>query len=271
MRFRIVSDLHLEFAGIDLPVAENEHKSTLILAGDVCVMNHRTTFHKFFTEMCDRFMHVVYVPGNHEHYHGAIDTSVEKFWRLLDLDVRDQQRLVPKNLHVMNNSVMIIDDVVVIGSTMWTGFRGGNPIIMYDAMHTMNDYNNIRLASDGYRRMHPNDVLDIHRKSSDFVFNEINVAKGAGYDKVLVATHHAPTHLSIAEKYAGRLDENELYANHFEYKIEECSPSVWVHGHLHNRSDYMIGDTRVVCNPRGYVLNHIPENTGFDPLFELVL
>jgi hypothetical protein len=28
---------------------------------------------------------------------------------------------------------------------------------------------------------------------------------------------------------------------------------LWVHGHMHNPSDYMIGDTRVVCNPRGYV------------------
>ena len=25
-----------------------------------------------------------------------------------------------------------------------------------------------------------------------------------------------------------------------------------VHGHIHSQQDYMIGDTRVVCNPRGY-------------------
>ena len=29
-------------------------------------------------------------------------------------------------------------------------------------------------------------------------------------------------------------------------------PKLWIHGHMHNRSDYMIGDTRIVCNPRGY-------------------
>jgi len=28
---------------------------------------------------------------------------------------------------------------------------------------------------------------------------------------------------------------------------------LWTHGHMHNASDYMIGETRVVCNPRGYV------------------
>jgi hypothetical protein len=27
---------------------------------------------------------------------------------------------------------------------------------------------------------------------------------------------------------------------------------LWTHGHMHNTSDYLMGDTRVVCNPRGY-------------------
>ena len=28
---------------------------------------------------------------------------------------------------------------------------------------------------------------------------------------------------------------------------------LWTHGHMHNVSDYMIGEIRVVCNPRGYI------------------
>jgi hypothetical protein len=33
------------------------------------------------------------------------------------------------------------------------------------------------------------------------------------------------------------------------------SPEIvlWTHGHTHEDFDYMIGTTRVVCNPRGYV------------------
>ena len=27
----------------------------------------------------------------------------------------------------------------------------------------------------------------------------------------------------------------------------------WIHGHTHDACDYMIGDTRVLCNPRGYI------------------
>jgi len=28
---------------------------------------------------------------------------------------------------------------------------------------------------------------------------------------------------------------------------------LWVHGHTHDPYDYVIGETRVVCNPRGYI------------------
>ncbi len=45
--------------------------------------------------------------------------------------------------------------------------------------------------------------------------------------------------------------------------IQDRQPDLWVHGHLHSRSDYRIGATRVVCNARG----HVDEASGFDPAF----
>jgi len=30
---------------------------------------------------------------------------------------------------------------------------------------------------------------------------------------------------------------------------------LWTHGHTHEDFDYMVGSTRIVCNPRGYI-NH---------------
>jgi predicted phosphodiesterase len=44
--------------------------------------------------------------------------------------------------------------------------------------------------------------------------------------------------------FASRLDD--LILDHPEI-------AVWVHGHMHNPSDYQVGDTRVLCNPRGYI------------------
>jgi hypothetical protein len=28
---------------------------------------------------------------------------------------------------------------------------------------------------------------------------------------------------------------------------------LWTHGHTHEDFDYMVGTTRIVCNPRGYI------------------
>ena len=40
---------------------------------------------------------------------------------------------------------------------------------------------------------------------------------------------------------------------------------LWVHGHTHDSFDYTINGTRVVCNPRGYVIDGVNENARFDP------
>jgi Icc-related predicted phosphoesterase len=42
-------------------------------------------------------------------------------------------------------------------------------------------------------------------------------------------------------------------------------PKLIVHGHTHEACDYMIGDTRVVCHPRGYP-KETPYYDAYKPL-----
>lgn len=276
MRFRVMSDLHNEFAILNVPAGKDEHESVLVLAGDVCNFAKRMTFTGFFQDMCDRFRAVVYVPGNHEYYDTSFDRGMDKFNRLLMLDCQDRQCKFPSNLHHLNDDVVEFDDVVVVCSTLWTDFRNGNPLIMNEARYYMNDYNLIRTGGDGYARMlRPEDVFDANYNSKEFIFEQVEKFKGK---KLMVVTHHAPTHESVPEKFKCAGDANEFYANHFDYRLEalgDMAPDVWVHGHVHDRVDYMVGKTRVVCNPRGYVFNRgldsAVEETGFDPYFEVVL
>jgi hypothetical protein len=37
-----------------------------------------------------------------------------------------------------------------------------------------------------------------------------------------------------------------------EFILDRPQIKLWTHGHTHEQFDYMIGSTRVVCNPRGY-------------------
>ena len=49
--------------------------------------------------------------------------------------------------------------------------------------------------------------------------------------------------------------------------MDNPNMKLWIHGHVHNNFDYMIGDTRVICNPRGYEMYQ--ENFEFKPDFEV--
>lgn len=72
-------------------------------------------------------------------------------------------------------------------------------------------------------------------------------------DADVIVSHHAPSYLSVSSRYKGDAYNpcfaTELYEDIINMKKP---PKLWIHGHMHNRSDYMIGDTRVICHPRGY-------------------
>ena len=42
-----------------------------------------------------------------------------------------------------------------------------------------------------------------------------------------------------------------------EFMLDNPQIKLWTHGHTHEDFDYMIGSTRIVCNPRGYI--HLEE------------
>ena len=78
----------------------------------------------------------------------------------------------------------------------------------------------------------------------------------------MVLGHHAPSHKSIHPKYQNQDVMNHAFVNRLdEYIIDHPQIKLWVHGHVHDCWDYMIGDTRIVCNPRGYP----GETNGFNP------
>ena len=67
----------------------------------------------------------------------------------------------------------------------------------------------------------------------------------------MVITHHAPSIGSVPRDFH-RNPVSAAYASNLDELVEQSGAALWVHGHLHSQSDYRIGNTRVVCNPRGY-------------------
>jgi hypothetical protein len=47
-----------------------------------------------------------------------------------------------------------------------------------------------------------------------------------------------------------------------EFIVDHPQIKLWTHGHTHHPFDYIVGETRVICNPRGYI-NYEPEASNF--------
>lgn len=264
MKFALCSDLHLEFEPIEL--RNTERADVLLLAGDICIAedlrrhpldldldtvtkhtSHRALnadkYRRFFDQVSQEFEHVLYVPGNHEYYDGSFPEAGQCLAKSLSTFT---------NVSVMNLDTKIYDSTWVIAGTMWTDCNNGDPMTDLALRSGMSDFRVVRMASQSYRKLRPADVVNEFRRTRSYILSTLQAARQAGAKNVVVMTHHAPTMLSIADHYKHDMlsggyasDLSDLILDHAEIKF-------WVHGHTHNESDYTVGDTRVLCNPRGY-------------------
>ena len=129
----------------------------------------------------------------------------------------------------------IVNGIKIAGAPLWTDLS--NPLDWQCYVHGLVDYRHISdLTHDRMMLAH-----DIHKK---FLLT-------SGAD--VIVSHHAPSYQSVSEKFKNS-GLNYCLATELFNDIVNMSkpPKLWIHGHMHNRSDYMIGDTRVICHPRGY-------------------
>jgi Icc-related predicted phosphoesterase len=81
----------------------------------------------------------------------------------------------------------------------------------------------------------------------------------------VVVTHHAPSRRSVHPRFDGS-PLNACFVSDLEHLLDGRA-CLWIHGHTHDSFDYVVGGTRVVCNPRGYAKNGVDENPRFDADF----
>ena len=266
MRIQIVSDLHLEFGDIEIPNTENV--DVLILSGDIMVAQdlhdhpeadmHPMTdalyknmgrkqanahdFRNFLKRCSFQFPHVVYIAGNHEYYHGKFPVGAEY--------LREECAKFD-NVHFLEMNTVTIDDVTFVGGTLWTDMNKGDPLTMHSIGDMMNDFRIIRNSELGYTKFRPNHAAERHRKTVEYIRT---VIEGKFDQKFVVVGHHAPSKMSTHEMYKDQYLMNGGYSSELsEFIIDHPQIKLWTHGHTHHQFDYMIGGTRIVCNPRGYI------------------
>jgi DNA repair exonuclease SbcCD nuclease subunit len=277
MKLALASDLHLEFGHIEL---ENPGVDVLILSGDICVASKfGPDYDRFFNDVSKAFKHVVYIVGNHEHYNGDFNKTIDTLRMILARY---------ENVHLLDKETFVLDDVTFIGGTLWTDMNKEDVTTLITMPSVMNDFrcvtNSNRKVShkvpiykkdaegnfvyknmdnmsvtviDHYEhreqvaKFSPEDSVEDHKKMVEYIRS---VTEGKFDQKFVVVGHHAPSKLSTHPKYAREVIMNGAYSSDLsEFILDHPQIKLWTHGHTHEEFDYILGETRIVCNPRGYI------------------
>lgn len=127
-----------------------------------------------------------------------------------------------------------VNGLKIAGATLWTDIL---PDRWFDFREYMMDYRQIKgMNYDRY--------MNAHKTHYNYL-----VKSGAD----IWVMHHLPSYLSVADKYRNS-GGNDFFATEMHDQIcyMKNPPKLIVHGHTHERMDYYIRDTRVICHPRGY-------------------
>jgi predicted phosphohydrolase len=250
-RFHLISDVHLEFGGMPTPMGDTSDV-ILLVAGDFGQASNSEHV-GFMRKLCKRYRMVLHTAGNHEYYGSRID-KVDQAWTLLEDEIL--------NYRYLNPGFEIIDDVTVVGATLWTDFNGNDPIAKLHAERVINDYRKITFKAPGdvYRKLRASDVVQVNNKHRNYIEDCLRHKKTS---KVLVMTHHAPTEHGVDPSYRSDYPANYAYHNvKMEGYLDQAD--VWVHGHTHHQYEAQLGETRLICHPRGY-LGYEASATNYSP------
>ena len=258
MKLAICSDLHLEFGDI---ILKNAGADVLILGGDIMTaqelhdfkaddtkfadeLTRRATaerYREFLARCSSEFPHVIYIAGNHEFYHGKYPDA----YNYLEAECQ-----AFNNVYFLEQGKKEIADVTFIGATLWTDMNNSDRTTLLIVQEMMNDYRIVRNSNRNYARLTPSDTVVRHKNTLEYIKSTI---KSDPNKKYVVVGHHAPHKLSVKPRYAEDIEMNGAYSSDLENFITGYPQiALWTHGHTHDQFDYYVGNTRIVCNPRGY-------------------
>ncbi|MDL9998310.1 metallophosphoesterase [Variovorax sp. J22P240] len=266
MKLLILSDLHLEVCR-KFAAPKSHDFDAVILAGDIDTPGWRGIRWAARTFVS---VPVLFVAGNHEYFRQRADLAVHAM----------RQTATELGVHFMDRSTLVVGGIRFLGCTLWTDFclaiKGHEGERVADqqtcrreAEANMPDYRFVRVADSravpGSRReavgrpLDTDDTLRYHRRDASWLSQAL-AEPFAG--TTVVVTHHAPHWKSVS----GQFQQDHLsgaFASDLPSSFFEV-PTLWVHGHTHASFDYSVGQCRVVCNPRGYVVDGAdPGNPNF--------
>lgn len=238
MKIRIISDLHLEGCRHTyIPHGED----LLILAGDI---SSKTDLYLKFIEKVK--VPFIATPGNHEFYGHEFNSRLKEL----------------KTLGYKYNEIVELGGISFICGTGWSDFElepGKSMFAKINAGLGINDFRKIKFAyKNQYRKWSPNDHQLEAKRYKLFMESALRVTEGKPR---VVVSHFLPLAQCIHSDYAYS-SLNSYFASDYSKYVKQVP--LWIHGHTHKSLNFKYGDTRIICNPKGYGTENATE---FDNLF----
>lgn len=234
MRIQLISDLHLNHSNIRMKI---DKPDVLVIAGDMSPHPEETA--DWIEKNVAPEVQVIFVPGNHEYEQSNVftyDKDMEEAFAHLE------------NVVLLQNKTKVIGGVRFLGTTLWTDFAA------YDNFGEVEDIKknaainicDFQMSFGRNGLFTPSEASELHSRAKEYLKKEINT-KFDG--KTVVITHFLPSPKCVVAKYIG-----SPLNPYFACNVEHLMPGVdvWMHGHTHDSANLKIGDTQILCNPRGY-------------------
>jgi Icc-related predicted phosphoesterase len=228
----IMSDLHIDDRSTFMPSPPPDGYDVVVLAGDI----HESPVQALKWAELTFMRPAIVVAGNHE-YH--LDGTYES-------KLKEGRELTVQGPQFLENRAVVIAGTRFLGCTLWTDFDfdGDQAEGMRIAGNAMIDFMLIGRKAGG--SMTPAEILAVHEESIAWLDSQFAIPFDG---PTVVVTHHAPSKFSVGAEFVDSVI-NPAFVSHLNVYLARWQPELWIHGHIHSPSDYMVEGTRVICNPK---------------------
>jgi predicted phosphohydrolase len=215
------SDLHLDqLSSYHIQNLIDPKADVLILGGDICHIETAYKHLSFFQYVSTNFQYVLYIPGNHEFYSDTytmyeLAKMIKKFIGVFG------------NIFYLDNSSIMIEDVLFTGSCLWCNPQNEPPSWFL-----------IDISGD--------EISNLFHES----VNYLNKVSSVNHPKHVIITHYPPISMEYKKRKSRNYDHryDEYYQNRTIYLPH--SPFSWIFGHTHENVCAKINNTNYLSNQR---------------------
>jgi predicted phosphodiesterase len=248
VRLQLLSDLHLETEVFEpQPALDAE---LLVLGGDIDSTWQGLSHFRGWP------VPVILVAGNHEFDNRELDTA----WPEL------RAHCTELGIRLLERERAVIADrngrrIRFVSTVRWCDFDLFGERGREKAMRAASYFMRIMRSTQHGEPFGAEAVREEALACRTWLANEL-AQSSSDWDATVALTHFGPSLRSGDPRY-GSQSGTAAFCNADDDLLPLAD--LWIHGHLHCRHDYTVGNTRVVCNARGHARKG--EAEGYDGLF----